>query len=454
MAINDWTAVTPLRKVLLGTSPSEAFRAYGCMAADPSRLRLLDYNGVIDSIHLDSIYSNTLYAFYPGNRTLRQLNVSNWSTSAGVGTPTLQLSADLLTPTMPDRHPYAAYCPDDDNLYFFGGLHQTWSIARAVSSGDITPGTGSWAMDTTPLGTGEPVIPTTSGSLPAELTSGATYYLIRDSSSACRLASSYANAIAGTAITYSGAGTGTHTLTRATSHPNDIWKINCATGAYTQIHVSNPFHAGLSAFTPSVCWDPTIAEFVISNLGNFGQSSSAWATFTFKPSTNTLTHHSGLTVGGGTSPSIQSAQSMAFNGANGRIYAFGCGNLNDGGNELWEWRGYSRTWRELSPTGTGPSARLFHGTACVAGRVIVHGGAAGDAGSHLTDTFAYNPATNAWSEIVTATTPTAAKFTYMAALGNKLYMRKSASPSLPWYEMEISLSNNPAKVRGALVAGV
>jgi hypothetical protein len=61
--------------------------------------------------------------------------------------------------------------------------------------------------------TGTRVRLTTTGTLPGGLATATDYYLIRMSDSTFELASSYANAIAGTQINITDAGTGTHTVT-------------------------------------------------------------------------------------------------------------------------------------------------------------------------------------------------------------------------------------------------
>lgn len=66
--------------------------------------------------------------------------------------------------------------------------------------------------------TGTPVRVTTNGTLPAPLTNGIVYYLIRVTDGAFKLATTYARAIAGTALDLTAAGSGTHTLT-AGGHP-------------------------------------------------------------------------------------------------------------------------------------------------------------------------------------------------------------------------------------------
>lgn len=66
------------------------------------------------------------------------------------------------------------------------------------------------------LGTGDAVKISTTGSLSGTgLSTGTVYYYIRSSSSSGKLATTRANALAGTAINITGAGSGTHTLTPA-----------------------------------------------------------------------------------------------------------------------------------------------------------------------------------------------------------------------------------------------
>lgn len=72
------------------------------------------------------------------------------------------------------------------------------------------------------LHTSDPIVYTTSNTVVTGLTSGNTYYVIKASDSAIRLASSAANAIANTSITLSGVGSGTHSLTFNV----DNWLIN------------------------------------------------------------------------------------------------------------------------------------------------------------------------------------------------------------------------------------
>lgn len=54
---------------------------------------------------------------------------------------------------------------------------------------------------------------TTTTTLPTGLSAGVDYWIVRASATTCRVATSLANAIAGTVIAYTDAGTGTHTMT-------------------------------------------------------------------------------------------------------------------------------------------------------------------------------------------------------------------------------------------------
>jgi hypothetical protein len=85
---------------------------------------------------------------------------------------------------------------------------------------------------------------TTSGTLPAGLSTGTDYYYIRVSDSTFKLASSYANAIAGTAVDITDTGSGTHTLN---------WLLPRYTnGAGVQAIFFNPQATALGAGTPNL----------------------------------------------------------------------------------------------------------------------------------------------------------------------------------------------------------
>lgn len=82
----------------------------------------------------------------------------------------------------------------------------------ADASTDVCSWTSTASIPSNVL-TGTRVRLTTSTTLPAGLSTGTDYYVIRVTDSTFKLATSYANAIAGTQINITDAGTGTHTVT-------------------------------------------------------------------------------------------------------------------------------------------------------------------------------------------------------------------------------------------------
>lgn len=104
--------------------------------------------------------------------------------------------------------------------------------------------------------TGTRVRLTTSGTLPAGVTTATDYYYIRLTDSTFELATSYANAIAGTAINITDTGSGTHTIT---------WLLPRYTnGAGLNAIIFNPAATALGAATPNLSLGYTNAVQVAS----------------------------------------------------------------------------------------------------------------------------------------------------------------------------------------------
>lgn len=121
-------------------------------------------------------------------------------------------------------------------------LGQTTEFTAATS--DVitysTAGTGV----TSNLLTGTRVRLTTTTTLPAGLSLATDYYVIKIDDSTCYLATSYANAIAGTRVDITSTGTGTHTMS---------WLLPRYTnGAGVQAVFFNPAATALGAATPNL----------------------------------------------------------------------------------------------------------------------------------------------------------------------------------------------------------
>lgn len=100
----------------------------------------------------------------------------------------------------------------------YGAGQRSWALT--VASTDVNTGNDQITITANKnVFNGKAVVLTTSGSAPAGLTAGSTYYVIVVDSTHIKLASSLSNAIAGTGIDITTQGSGNHTLTyTGTSH--------------------------------------------------------------------------------------------------------------------------------------------------------------------------------------------------------------------------------------------
>lgn len=115
-------------------------------------------------------------------------------------------------------------------------------------------------------------------------------------------------------------------------------------------------------------------------------------------------------------PSGRGGQVLAYDTARKNVLLFGGGSYESGGNELWRLDVGRKCWGQLFPTGTAPSARAYHGWAYDSAHdvFLLHGGSPSDDNAgRLSDTWLYNPRTNAWTSLSPATTPTTNRFVYM-----------------------------------------
>lgn len=85
---------------------------------------------------------------------------------------------------------------------------------------------------------------TTTGTLPTGLALATDYWLVRQGATSAKVSTSFANAIAGTVIAFTDAGTGTHTLTCRLPRYSD--------GAQVQAMFFNPAATAMGAATPNL----------------------------------------------------------------------------------------------------------------------------------------------------------------------------------------------------------
>lgn len=114
---------------------------------------------------------------------------------------------------------------------------QSETFTASSSSGILLTYTSDWSNY-------QKVRFTTTGTLPANLSLNTDYWLVRVSATTARVATSYANALAGTVVNYGDAGTGTHTLTCRLPRYSD--------GAGVNAIFFNPAATALGAGTPNL----------------------------------------------------------------------------------------------------------------------------------------------------------------------------------------------------------
>jgi hypothetical protein len=118
---------------------------------------------------------------------------------------------------------------------FGGSSDSTATSTHTFVEADISVGDNTITEANHGLTTGQTIVFTTTGTLPAELTAGTTYYVIVASSSTYKVAASLADAIAGTAIDLTDDGdAGTHTATFQTYVPVRV-NVGSADGSKTNL---------------------------------------------------------------------------------------------------------------------------------------------------------------------------------------------------------------------------
>jgi hypothetical protein len=107
----------------------------------------------------------------------------------------------------------------------------------------------------------------------------------------------------------------------------------------------------------------------------------------------------------GALPPARAAHTLVYDPKRDRAILFGGGDLSGGFDDIWAYDPASNTWSELAPSGSGPSPRsaslVYDSTS---DQMILFGGGIKGAGiegafSFHDDTWAYDPAANAWTEL-------------------------------------------------------
>jgi hypothetical protein len=198
------------------------------------------------------------------------LNASSFSAS-GTNMPSVLMLVDMLA-------------------FHYVNAPTTTTAQNTINSNTFTAADGAPGILIT-YGAGTDFVPyqkvrfTTSGTLPGNLSLNTDYWLIRVNATSAKVASTYANAIAGTAIAWVDAGSGTHTVTCRLPRYSD--------GTGVQTIIFNPHLTALGAATPN---------FTIGYTNSAGTASRATPSSPALPqgksaASNTLVLYSGTGAG-------------------------------------------------------------------------------------------------------------------------------------------------------------
>ena len=180
---------------------------------------------------------------------------------------------------------------------------------------------------------------------------------------------------------------------------DDIWAYDPAKGRWTDLAPTGELPS-VRELSPLV-YDPVSHDLFL--FGGWDQEAERDLadTWTYDTEANVWTELEPA----GKVPSARDGHSLLYDPESKTLILFGgsdqeAAELND----LWAYDPEANKWTELEPSGEPPSARAWHGAVYDAQnhRMIVFGGAYGEEGDEdtlLNDTWAYDPASNAWAEL-------------------------------------------------------
>jgi N-acetylneuraminic acid mutarotase len=171
---------------------------------------------------------------------------------------------------------------------------------------------------------------------------------------------------------------------------NDIWAYDPTANTWTNLNPSGTLPKARDA-TALVSDASTNKLIMFGGVGMSGQLNDTWA---YDPTANTWTD----LQPSGTVPDARAGQSMAYDPSTGKVImfgGFGSASLND----TWAYDPGANTWTDLKPSGTLPPARNNFSLSYEASldQVVAFGGFSDS--NYLSDTWAYDPSANTWTDL-------------------------------------------------------
>jgi N-acetylneuraminic acid mutarotase len=176
-----------------------------------------------------------------------------------------------------------------------------------------------------------------------------------------------------------------------TSFLNDTWAYDPLANTWTDLHPAGAVPSAREDL--QMVYDSAGGKMIL--FGGYDEAAYFNDTWAYDPVANTWTElHPAGTV-----PSPRDGHSMSYDPVGGKVILFGGWDGNNDHNDTWAYDPVANAWTELSPAGEVPGERDDHSMVydSAAGTMILFGGYGGNAGRN--DTWAYDSATNAWTEL-------------------------------------------------------
>jgi hypothetical protein len=172
---------------------------------------------------------------------------------------------------------------------------------------------------------------------------------------------------------------------------NDTWAYSLSANTWTNLSPTGDLPAPREGH--SLVYDPYTGSMIM--FGGWDPDSEFSDTWAYSLSANTWTNLSPASD----VPSGRDRHSMVYDPTTSKMILFGGW---DGDYELddsWAYDPVANTWTELVPAGNAPSPRSGHRAVydSVLGSIVLFGGWDGE--SEFNDTWAYDPATNTWTDV-------------------------------------------------------
>jgi N-acetylneuraminic acid mutarotase len=189
----------------------------------------------------------------------------------------------------------------------------------------------------------------------------------------------------------------------ASAHYNDLWAYQPASTSWTQLSPSGSPPAARAA--QCAVWDAADSQMLVF-AGSNGMSTlnDLWA---YRPASNSWT----LLSPSGSLPPARFACTAVWDAADSQMLVFGGNSGVANGpifNDLWAYRPASNSWTQLSPSGSPPHSRYYHAAVWDAAdaQMLVFGGfTGGGIDLYLNDLWAYQPASNSWTQLSPSGSP-------------------------------------------------